>query len=91
MAGYFLPDVPTMLNLPTFPRLRRSKRVSPTTPTFLSEPDMPPPTNPVVYSPVPTWFWLQSLQKETRDNTAYHENIERSHADRNVRAERYCN
>jgi hypothetical protein len=34
-------------------RRRRSKRLSPTTPTFLSEPDAPPPTKPVVYSPVP--------------------------------------
>jgi len=28
--------------------------VRPTTPTFLSDPEAPPPTNPVVYSPVPT-------------------------------------
>lgn len=54
IAGYLFPDVPTMLNLPTFPRRRRSKSERPTTPTFLSEPDIPPPTKPVVYSPVPT-------------------------------------
>lgn len=34
---------PYMPSLPTFSRLRRPNRVSPTTPTFLSEPDMPPP------------------------------------------------
>jgi len=28
---------------------------SPTTPIFLSEPEAPPPTKPVVYSPVPTF------------------------------------
>lgn len=55
MAGYLFPDVPTMLNLPTFPRLLKSNMVKPTTPTFLSDPDIPPPTKPVVYSPVPTW------------------------------------
>jgi len=54
MAGYFPPDVPTMESFPTFPRRRRSNIVNPTTPTFLSEPEAPPPTNPVVYSPVPT-------------------------------------
>ncbi len=51
---HLLPDVPTIDNLPTFPRLRRSNSVKPTTPTFLSLPDIPPPTKPVVYSPVPT-------------------------------------
>lgn len=55
IAGNLLPDVPTMLKLPTLPRLRRSKRQSPTTPTFLSEPLGAPPTKPVVYSPVPTY------------------------------------
>jgi hypothetical protein len=55
MAGYLLPVVPTMLNFPTFPLLLKSNIVSPTTPTFLSEPEPPPPTHPVVYSPVPTW------------------------------------
>jgi hypothetical protein len=54
MAGNFPPDVPTIDSFPTFPRRRRSNKVSPTTPTFLSDPDAPPPTNPVVYSPVPT-------------------------------------
>jgi hypothetical protein len=54
IAGNLPPDTPTMESLPTFPRRRRSKRVSPTTPTFLSDLDAPPPTNPVVYSPVPT-------------------------------------
>ena len=46
--------MPTIESFPTFPRRRRSKRVNPTTPTFLSEPEAPPPTKPVVYSPVPT-------------------------------------
>ena len=54
IAGYLDPDVPTMDSFPTFPRRRRSKSVRPTTPTFLSDPDAPVPTNPVVYSPVPT-------------------------------------
>lgn len=48
-----------MLKLPTFPRRLRSKRVRPTTPTFLSDPDAPPPTKPVVYSPVPTMHTLR--------------------------------
>ena len=56
IAGNLVPDVPTILRFPTFPLLLRSKRVRPTTPIFLSEPDMPPPTKPVVYSPVPTWL-----------------------------------
>lgn len=43
-----------MDRFPTLPRLRRSKRVNPTTPTFLSDLEAPPPTKPVVYSPVPT-------------------------------------
>lgn len=60
MAGNFGPDTPTMLRFPTFPRLRRSKSVRPTTPTFLSEPDAPPSTKPVVYSPVPTYTRTQS-------------------------------
>lgn len=46
--------MPTIDNLPTLPRLLRSNSVKPTTPTFLSLPDIPPPTKPVVYSPVPT-------------------------------------
>lgn len=54
MPGNFLPETPTMLKSPTLPRRRRSNRVRPTTPTFLSEPDAAPPTKPVVYSPVPT-------------------------------------
>ncbi len=49
----------SVLNFPTLLLLRKSNKVRPTTPTFLSEPDMPPPTKPVVYSPVPTWFRLQ--------------------------------
>ena len=81
MAGYFVPDVPTMLKLPTLPLRRKSNRVNPTTPTFLSEPDMSPPTKPVVYSPVPTWCGF-SCGKETRDKLAYHENIGRSHIDK---------
>jgi hypothetical protein len=55
IAGNLPPETPTMDSFPTFPRLRRSNSVSPTTPTFLSDLDAPPPTNPVVYSPVPTW------------------------------------
>lgn len=54
MAGYFEPETPTIDSFPTFPLLLKSNMVSPTTPTFLSEPEAPPPTNPVVYSPVPT-------------------------------------
>ena len=54
MAGNLVPVVPHMLSLPTFPRLLRSNRVRATTPIFLSDPDIPPPTKPVVYSPVPT-------------------------------------
>lgn len=54
MAGYFVPEVPTMESLPTLPRRRKSNIVRPTTPTFLSDPEAPPPTKPVVYSPVPT-------------------------------------
>lgn len=48
-----MPLTPTMLRLLTLPRRRKSKRVSPTTPTFLSEADAAPSTKPVVYSPVP--------------------------------------
>jgi hypothetical protein len=54
MAGRLVPDVPSVPSLPTFPRLRRPNRLSPTTPTFLSDPNMPPPTKTVVDSPVPT-------------------------------------
>ena len=54
IAGYFVPDVPTIERFPTLPRRRRSNIVRPTTPTFLSLPEAPPPTKPVVYSPVPT-------------------------------------
>ena len=54
MAGNLVPVVPHMLSVPTFPRLLRSNRVRATTPIFLSDPDIPPPTKPVVYSPVPT-------------------------------------
>lgn len=55
--GNFRPDTPAMLRLPTFPRLRRSNIVRPTTPTFLSEVEAAPPTKPVVYSPVPTCMY----------------------------------
>jgi len=55
IAGNLSPETPTMDSLPTLPRRRRSNKVRPTTPTFLSEVDAPPPTKPVVYSPVPTW------------------------------------
>jgi hypothetical protein len=54
IAGNLPPETPTMDRSPTLPRLRRSKRVNPTTPTFLSDLEAPPPTKPVVYSPVPT-------------------------------------
>lgn len=54
IAGNLCPDVPTIESFPTFPRRRKSNKVRPTTPTFLSDPDAPPPTKPVVYSPVPT-------------------------------------
>lgn len=54
MAGNLVPLVPTIPKLPTLPLRRRSNSVRPTTPTFLSEPEAPPPTKPVVYSPVPT-------------------------------------
>ena len=61
IAGYFVPDVPTMESFPTFPRRRRSNIVRPTTPTFLSLPEAPPPTKPVVYSPVPTMRTFNGL------------------------------
>jgi hypothetical protein len=63
MAGYFPPDVPTIDSFPTFPRRRRSNMVNPTTPTFLSDPEAPPPTNPVVYSPVPTMSTSNGLDE----------------------------
>lgn len=53
MAGNLVPLTPTMPSFSTLPRRRRSKRVRPTTPTFLSEAEPPVPTKPVVYSPVP--------------------------------------
>ena len=59
IAGNLPPETPTIESFPTFPRLRRSNRVRPTTPTFLSDLEAPPPTNPVVYSPVPTWNFCQ--------------------------------
>ena len=37
--------------------------VNPTTPTFLSDPEAPPPTNPVVYSPVPTMRTSKALDE----------------------------
>lgn len=55
MAGNLVPLTPTMPSRPTFPRRRRSNMVRPTTPTFLSDAEAPPPTKPVVYSPVPIW------------------------------------
>lgn len=51
--------MPTIESLPTLPRRLRSNSVKPTTPTFLSLPDIPPPTKPVVYSPVPTMHTLR--------------------------------
>lgn len=64
IAGNFPPDVPTIDNLSTFPRLRRSNKESPTTPTLLSDPEAPPPTKPVVYSPVPTIRTLRGFKSE---------------------------
>lgn len=61
MAGNFFPLTPAMPNLPTLPLLRRSNMDRPTTPTFLSEPEAPPPTKPVVYSPVPIWRESQGI------------------------------
>lgn len=54
IAGNLFPVTPTIESFPTFPLRRRSNIVRPTTPTFLSDPEAPPPTKPVVYSPVPT-------------------------------------
>jgi hypothetical protein len=57
LPGYFVPFVPTSLVFPTrLPlwELWRSNITSATTPIFLSEALEPPPTYPVVYSPVPT-------------------------------------
>lgn len=59
IAGNLPPDVPTMLRLPTLPLRLRSNTVRATTPIFLSEPELPPCTKPVVYSPVPTWMSTQ--------------------------------
>lgn len=70
MAGNFEPEVPTILNLPTFPLRRRSNRVKPTTPTFLSEPDIPPLTKPVVYSPVPTFRIVSEIVVSNVKNIA---------------------
>lgn len=63
MAGYFDPEVPTIESFPTLPRRRRSNIVNPTTPTFLSDPEAPPPTKPVVYSPVPTMRTSNGLEE----------------------------
>jgi hypothetical protein len=79
MAGNFRPDTPTMLNFPTLPRRRKSNMVNPTTPTFLSEPEAPPPTKPVVYSPVPTC--CRKLSPFILWRKTYHENTWRSHFD----------
>ena len=54
MARNLVPIVPHILSVPTFPRLLRSNRVRATTPIFLSDPEIPPPEKPVVYSPVST-------------------------------------
>ena len=54
MAGNLVPETPAMEREETLPRRRRSKSTRATTPIFLSEVDCPPPTKPVVYSPVPT-------------------------------------
>jgi hypothetical protein len=64
IAGNFPPDVPTIDRSPTFPRRRRSNNESPTTPTFLSDPEAPPPTKPVVYSPVPTIRTFKGFSSE---------------------------
>jgi hypothetical protein len=58
MAGNLLPLTPTMDNFATFPLRLKSKKDRPTTPTFLSDPEAPLPTQPVVYSPVPTWGFV---------------------------------
>jgi hypothetical protein len=78
IPGNFFPDTPTMLKSPTLPRRRRSNSVRPTTPTFLSEPEAPPPTNPVVYSPVPTYILLACESNAGRHQT-YHQNSRRGH------------
>lgn len=75
IAGNLLPDVPTMLNFPTLPRRRKSNRVRPTTPTFLSDWEPPVPTKPVVYSPVPTWKLL-GIDFDCVIQETYHENID---------------
>lgn len=87
IAGNLDPFTPTMLSLPTFPLRRRSKSVNPTTPTFLSEVDAPPPTKPVVYSPVPTYYTLQSASspaslltmRQCAGCCTYHQHAWRSH------------
>ena len=70
IAGYFDPEVPTIDSFPTFPLRRRSNNVRPTTPTFLSEPEAPVPTKPVVYSPVPTMRTLRGLTSLAMDGGA---------------------
>lgn len=68
IAGYFVPLTPTIPRLPTLPLRRRSNKVSPTTPTFLSEPEAPVPTKPVVYSPVPTFPLLVTSTEMASDS-----------------------
>jgi hypothetical protein len=59
IAGNLVPLTPAMPSWLTLPRRRRSNRVRPTTPTFLSEPEAPVPTKPVVYSPVPIFYLIR--------------------------------
>jgi hypothetical protein len=76
MAGNLPPETPTMDRSPTLPRLRRSKRVNPTTPTFLSDLEAPPPTNPVVYSPVPTCAVHQLMARMTPEVTSFQHSVQ---------------
>lgn len=79
MAGNLVPLTPTMPSWLTLPRLLRSKRVRPTTPTFLSEPEAPPPTKPVVYSPVPTWKTSALGASDGQKHSTYHQYVEGLH------------
>lgn len=65
----------------------------PTTPTFLSDPEAPLPTKPVVYSPVPTYilnvsvsFLFFYLMVKTRVKIAltYHQDIKGLHCGRSI-------
>jgi hypothetical protein len=81
IAGNFVPLTPTIPSLPTLPLRRRSNKVSPTTPTFLSEPEAPPPTKPVVYSPVPTFSHYQRATSVMLGLRTYHQHVEGLHCD----------